>query len=386
MITFERPNLEDQILSVIDASPSRIPIIVGLDGSGRTTLLLNLLGRLSNSAACQYVNVEGTASTPERFFATLTEKSPFNKDRSQKLSGPIKPFDAFKTTVKFFNSARSHNGKNVIFLLDEVIELRTFESFPGLRNVLRDLLRGLVESNNHFILSTRYITRAQKLLRNGPNQFELIRIPPLTLSEVRTILAGLQPGISEQTIDNLALTVHKLSLGHPSYVTSLLTAICETASSRVDAPATALANLMRSGERLFSSCRQQFEIRLHRARGYGALKAILSVLAEEEPLTLTQIATRIQRTAGSTKDYLSWLEDVDLISVQRKRYSFLDPLLRLWVKLHCQAVPPSEKRLTNEVKNYTLSRLPNVAESVDAHQSETQEKKSAQTLAMIEID
>ena len=386
MITFERQNLEDQIISALDASPSRIPIIVGLDGSGRTSLLLNLLGKLSNRASCQYVNVEGTATTPERFLATLIDESPFNKNRSPQLDGPTKPLNAFKSTVRFFNSARSHNGQNVIFLLDEVLELRTFESFPGLRNVLRDLLRGLVESNNYFILSTRYITRAQRLLRNDPNQFELIRIPPLTLSEVRTILAWLQPGISEQTINELALTVHKISLGHPSYVTPLLAAICETTSPRVDAPETALANLMRPGERLFSSCRQQFEIRLHRARGYGALKAILSVLAEEEPLTLTQIATRIKRTAGSTKDYLSWLEDVDLISVQRKRYSFLDPLLRLWVKLHCQAVPPSEKRFTNEVKNYTLSRLPNVAESVDAHQTETQEKKRDQTLAMIEID
>ena len=182
MITFERQNLEDQILSVLDASPSRIPIIVGLDGSGRTSLLLNLLDRLSNRAPCQYVNVEGTATTPERFWATLTKESPFNKNRPPQLSGPTKPLNAFKATVEFFSGARSHNGQNVIFLLDEVLELRTFESFPGLRNALQDLLQGLGESDNYFILSTRYITRAQRLLRNNPNQFELIRMPPLTLS------------------------------------------------------------------------------------------------------------------------------------------------------------------------------------------------------------
>ena len=61
------------------------------------------------------------------------------------------------------------------------------------------------------------------------------------------------------------------------------------------------------------TCRFCYELRLHRARGYGALKAILEVLAEEEPLTLTEIAQRLRRTPGSTKDYLSWLEDVDLI-------------------------------------------------------------------------
>ena len=85
------------------------------------------------------------------------------------------------------------------------------------------------------------------------------------------------------------------------------------------------------------ACRFCYELRLHRARGYGALKAILDVLAEEEPLTLTEIAQRLRRTPGSTKDYLSWLEDVDLIVSRQKRYSFADPLLRLWVRLHCRA-------------------------------------------------
>ena len=56
-----------------------------------------------------------------------------------------------------------------------------------------------------------------------------------------------------------------------------------------------------------------YELRLHRARGYGALKAILEILSEQEPLTLTEISKRLGRTPGSTKDYLSWLEDVDLV-------------------------------------------------------------------------
>ena len=84
-------------------------------------------------------------------------------------------------------------------------------------------------------------------------------------------------------------------------------------------------------------CAFSYELRLHRARGYGALKAILEILSEEEPLTLTEIAQRLGRTPGSTKDYLSWLEDVDLVAVQQKRYRFRDPLLRVWVEA---ALPP----------------------------------------------
>ena len=105
-------------------------------------------------------------------------------------------------------------------------------------------------------------------------------------------------------------------------------------------------------------CGYRYELRLHRARGYGALKAILEILAQDEPLTLTEIAVRLQRTPGSTKDYLSWLEDVDLVVSRQKRYSFADPLLRLWVRLHCRPVPPSVDEVAHEVQAYAASRLP----------------------------
>ena len=101
-----------------------------------------------------------------------------------------------------------------------------------------------------------------------------------------------------------------------------------------------------------------YELRLHRARGYGALKGILGILAEDEPLTLTEIAVRLQRTPGSTKDYLSWLEDVDLVAVRQKRYSFTDPLVRLWVGLHCRPAPPNDDEIASAVHQYALARLP----------------------------
>jgi len=123
-------------------------------------------------------------------------------------------------------------------------------------------------------------------------------------------------------------------------------------------PVSALAALLAPGGALALHCRYCYELRLHRARGYGALKAILEVLAEEEPLTLTEIALRLRRTPGSTKDYLSWLEDVDLIVSHQKRYSFADPMMRLWVRLHCRPAPPSNEDVVREVHRYVIGRLP----------------------------
>ena len=110
--------------------------------------------------------------------------------------------------------------------------------------------------------------------------------------------------------------------------------------------------------RLAKPCGFCYELRLHRARGYGALKAILEILAAEEALTLTEISVRLQRTPGSTKDYLSWLEDVDLVTARHKRYSFADPLLRVWVRLHCRPSPPTDDDLAREIHRYALPRLP----------------------------
>jgi hypothetical protein len=66
----------------------------------------------------------------------------------------------------------------------------------------------------------------------------------------------------------------------------------------------------------------------------------------------------MQRTPGSTKDYLSWLEDVDLVMSNQKRYSFSDPLLRVWVRLHCRATAPTDDDLAREVHRFALPRLP----------------------------
>ena len=152
--------------------------------------------------------------------------------------------------------------------------------------------------------------------------------------------------------------MHALTDGRPAYVRVLAEAMTAMGQRDGTDPVSTLVAQLAAGAQLSTMCRFCYELRLHRARGYGALKAILHVLSEEEPLTLTEVAHRLSRTPGSTKDYLSWLEDVDLVTVRQKRYSFIDPLLRFWVRLHGHTTPPSESELAREVQAYALARLP----------------------------
>jgi hypothetical protein len=144
---------------------------------------------------------------------------------------------------------------------------------------------------------------------------------------------------------------------------------------------------MAPGGRLSHLCHFSYELRLHRARGYGALKAILDILAEEEGLTLTEISHRLQRTPGSTKDYLSWLEDVDLVGARQKRYSFVDQLLRTWVRLHCRPSMPTEEDVVREIHRYAMPRVPQIEPALAmaaAGTSAVEEEKKG--WGIIEID
>ena len=145
---------ERRVHAALDASPSRIPVLLGGCGTGRTWLLQRLRDRIGRQAA-QYIDVERCATTPERFLQAVTSTSPFRWHGAE--PAPATAREAFDALLAFFDTARAPGGEPCTFLLDEVLELRTFESFPGLRHVLRELIDALAESPNRFVLTTRYI-------------------------------------------------------------------------------------------------------------------------------------------------------------------------------------------------------------------------------------
>src|SRR5678809_657174 len=355
-MTGPQAGFERRIHGALDAAPLRIPVILGGCGTGRTWLLQHVRERAGRQAS-QYIDVERSATTPKRFLQAVISSSPFAWHGAERT--PVNARDAFDALLAFFDTARAPGGEPCTFLLDEVLELRTFESFPGLRHVLRDLLEGLAASPNRFVLTTRYIARAHRLLRDATSRFEVMHQPALTPADVTDMLAPAFNGYEQMPSDDrdyLGRAVQALTDGRAAYVHAIGDTMAQM--DRTADPVSALTALLSPEGALNHWCRFCYELRLHRARGYGALKAILDVLAEEEPLTLTEISHRLHRTPGSTKDYLSWLEDVDLVTSRQKRYSFTDPVLRLWVRLHCRPVPPSGEDVAREVQQYALGRLP----------------------------
>jgi DNA-binding MarR family transcriptional regulator len=373
-----RRALERRLLAALDGVPRRIPFVLGSCGSGRTTLL-TALHEQRGARACQYIDVERSATTPERFYRAVISTSPFRTADSRPITSPR---EAFQAVVAFLTFARTEDGAPATFLLDEVLEFRTFESFPGLRGLIADLFAALAKSENAFVLTSRYAKRAERLLRD-PGPFLVIRMPPLSETDTRDALAaavrsGASPAAAAASsggaVGGAAAVGHPdaprivqaLADGRAAYVRYICDQMTALARDGGADPISALTALLGSDGRLSARCGFCYELRLHRARGYGALKAILDILAQENPLTLTEIAQRLHRTPGSTKDYLSWLEDVDLVAMERKRYTFTDPILKLWVRLHCRPVPPHEEEVAREVQRYALERLARLAEALQA--------------------
>jgi len=346
------------LTAALAAEPSSVPLVVGGCGTGRTRALLAARDRLGAHVA-QYVDVERVATTPERFLHSLISSSPFVTANGDLPAEPASPRAAFDEAMVFLTEARTRSGDPATFFLDEVLELRTFESFPGLRCVMADFARGLEASRNRFVLSTRFAARSQKLVAASPSRVRAVRVEHLDAVEIRHQWLDQYRGVATaETASDVAGVVHALTDGRPVHVHAVLNALHAMAAEGACDPIAALAAVLVPGARLDAHCHFTYELRLHRARGYGALKAILSFLAEQEPLTLTDISRRMQRTPGSTKDYLTWLEDIDLLQCERKRYRFVDPLLRVWVRLNGQPAPCGEEDVAREVHRYAMERLP----------------------------
>ena len=382
----ERPATERTILDAWAASPPRIPVLVGASGSGRTTLLLRIADRLG-AGRCQFIDAERAASTPEAFWTAVETSSPYAVSHgSLAARGDHSARAAFDSLRSFFQQARGGDGRVATFLFDELLELRAFSSFPGLRGALPELVEALADSPNRFAIATRYGNRAQRLVQKHGARFALVHLPPLSVAEVAAALS--QAGVNRESTEYGELTrlVHVLTVGRPAYVGALAKALAATGGGD---PVAVLAAQLGVGEPLCQTCRLACEIRLAGARGHGSLKAILQVLAAEEPLTLTAIANRLGRTPGSTRDYLSWLEDVDLIRVDRKRYSFSDPLLRVWVRLHARPMPPAKADLAREAHEYAVSRLPFLEATTPAPKPPRPVRRpvvQTRTRSIIEID
>src|SRR5687767_15256255 len=105
-MTGPHAGFERRVQGALEATPSRIPVILGGCGTGRTWMLHHMRDRIGRSLV-QYLDVERCASTPERFLTAVVSSSPFP---SHDHRTPATARDAFDMTMAFMTTATGPGG------------------------------------------------------------------------------------------------------------------------------------------------------------------------------------------------------------------------------------------------------------------------------------
>lgn len=356
-------------------------LLTGPPGSGKSTLLRQAAAAWSQ-ADCIVVHLDllGLVSTPERFAVGTLRALPAEAfgprlaEAAEILrlvdAGRARGRQAVEAVFDLLTVPQGPDGRTLVLLLDDATEIRSLAYFPGLRHadaLLAERLRGRRAPT---VLATAFPTVATKLWH-----FEELALPPFSAAELAPLLARLAPHIG---VDALL----RASAGWARYVRVLLEATPSTGDLR-----STWVEAMRPGGRLEQACRATYETLLLRSRGYGASKAVMAAVAEEEGLNLSALVTRLGRTPGAVRDYLQWLLSVDALRAPRKRYVYVDALLGLWVRVHGAGRPPSAALLERAFDEFVAGALaPNVPPAPPLAPAPATRAVARRRNALIEID
>ncbi len=311
-----RPELERDLLREITTSP--FLLLAGPRGCGKTTLLGRLARRWRGPTAL--ARLEPIACSPEVL-----------RDELHRLAEPLLGSNSRgRAPLKALHTALRKRPSDSLLLLDDVTELRTLASYPGVERPLDGFIDVLTRSKAPSIATTRFAFWTRQHFPDLPVR----AIPPLTVDEL-SAAGAVDAELAVAVTGGLAVHLARIADG--------------------DIESTLTAEL-RPGGGIDAECRATMAELLHRARGYGACKWVLRVLAHEEGLNLTEVSRRLDRTPGSTRDYLRWLEEVDLIVSKDKRYYYIDPILRLWVRIHGSGEIVADRDIHREVDAHVAAR------------------------------
>jgi hypothetical protein len=163
-------------------------------------------------------------------------------------------------------------------------------------------------------------------------QFETLALEPFIRPDAEALMRKLDGEYPPAVLAE----VFRYTGGYPFYITALIQRLKRMELNReaVDVQAVRYGFLLETlwrGGQIYNYCRYVYDLSLQRARGYGMLKAILQLMAEEEGFRLSEIARSLRKAPGAVRESLRSLTEVDLVEERDRIYRYRDPVLRFWV-------------------------------------------------------
>jgi hypothetical protein len=323
---FELPRT--RLLEALERELSSAPflLLTAPRGGGKSHVLRRLFQRARTPGAL--IQIEPVSGSPEILDSELSRLAGSILGRAAASGTP-----AFDSALRKLRQRKPHS----LLFLDDVTEIRTLSYYPGVADPLPRFLDA-VEGGGRAVATSRFSYWMSRKFPELPTR----AIPRVSSAELAEAGA---PEPEHVASASAGILVHAISLAES----------LDRGARTID---NALVEELSPGGRVEAECRATLSELLHRARGYGACKSVLHVLTDEEGLKLAEVARRLDRTPGSTRDYLRWLEEVDLIEARDKRFFFVDPLLRLWARIYARGAPPAEEELRREVTGYLEAIVP----------------------------
>jgi len=334
---FDRPS---QVASLARACEGPPVLVTSPPGGGKTTLLHATAAALAAEGwRPVYLDLLAAATSPERFVLSALAALPDGLDgraaaRAREAgqlarAGRAEGARAVQALFGALAAMDTIGGRPAALLLDEATEIRSLAYFAGLREVDQPFGAALCARPRGTVLATAFPGVAARLWPS----MTAMPLLPLSASE-------LQAEARRRGLRADGALLEAASFGWPRYARVLFDRLEDGTTL-----AAAWAEEMALGGRLELACRHTYEVLLLRSRGYGMSKAVLAAVAAEEGLNLTALVGRLGRTPGAIRDYLGWLLAVDALRMTRKRYHYVDGLLRHWVRLHARGVKATDEEI-----------------------------------------
>ncbi len=229
-------------------------------------------------------------------------------------------------------------GRPLMYFLDEFPELLTLGSFPGVGDPLKHFRAALQRQTRvAYVITGSAVSATEHIVQDHQSplflQFRALELHPFTPEDTQALTEKLVGRLSPAA----QAAIHTYTFGHPFYVTALAERVRELAAGATEVVSPELVSqafvleALENRGQIYGYCRYLYDISLQKARGYGVLKALLQILAIEDGLALSEVASRVRRQASAARDYLRRLMEVDLLVERQGRYFYADPVFRYWV-------------------------------------------------------
>jgi len=361
----ELERLESVKLQTMRENPENLAII-GLRKSGKTLLTKEFLYRnRKEDIDFTYMNLEEIMSSPELFSIKFigkiafwvfggdqNEKEFLNLDmlsqkaleiKSNALLDTLKSYRAIidsrridyssliKLAFDFPNELARGGNRKIIVVLDEFQEVQYLSNYRGLENIL-GILRPYFEipANVSYVILGSAVSFMNEILGEDSPLFMLfneMNLRNFDRNATHLLVRRFFPGIPRDLSD----LIFFYTGGNPFYIKNICEELKNRKISKTGVKEAFIFQTLSKSGNIYKYCNYLYKISLEKAKGYGNLKAVLQILAEEQGLTLTEISKRMRKPLPAIKDALESLIRVDIILERDKRYFFIDPVLRYWI-------------------------------------------------------